>query len=69
VIVLYSDGITDQPDAKDDEFGRVRLAHTLLRQCGKDPDAVADAILSDLAEFTGDVPMHDDQTLIVLRVK
>jgi sigma-B regulation protein RsbU (phosphoserine phosphatase) len=69
LIVLYSDGITDQPNAKEEEFGRTHLAHSLLRQCGKDPEQVADGILADLATFTGDTPMHDDQTLIVLRVR
>lgn len=69
VIVLYSDGITDQPNAKEEEFGRHNVAHSLLQRCGKDPEMVADGILADLAKFTGDTPMHDDQTLIVLRVK
>jgi len=69
VIVLYSDGITDQPSAREEEFGRHNVAFSLLQRCGKDPEVVADGILADLAKFTGDTPMHDDQTLIVLRVK
>jgi sigma-B regulation protein RsbU (phosphoserine phosphatase) len=69
VIVLYSDGITDQPNAKEEDFGRHNVAHSLLSRCGKDPEMVADGILDDLAKFTGDMPMHDDQTLIVLRVR
>jgi serine phosphatase RsbU (regulator of sigma subunit) len=68
-MVLYSDGITDQPNAKEEEFGRSHLVSALLHRCGKDPETVADGILEDLAKFTGDTPMHDDQTLIVLRVK
>jgi sigma-B regulation protein RsbU (phosphoserine phosphatase) len=69
VIVLYSDGITDQPNAREEDFGRHNVAHSLLQRCGKDPEAVADGILEDLQKFTGDMPMHDDQTLIVLRVR
>jgi serine phosphatase RsbU (regulator of sigma subunit) len=45
------------------------VAHSLLQRCGKDPETVADGILEDLQKFTGDMPMHDDQTLIVLRVR
>jgi sigma-B regulation protein RsbU (phosphoserine phosphatase) len=69
VIVLYSDGITDQPNAREEDFGRHNVAHSLLQRCGKDPETVADGILEDLQKFTGDMPMHDDQTLIVLRVR
>lgn len=69
VLVLYSDGVTDQPNSKGEDYGRHNLARALRRQCGKDPEIVADAILKDLAEFTDGIPLQDDQTMIVLRVR
>ena len=69
LILLYSDGITDQPNLQEEEYGRHNLARALRHLCGKDPETVADGILADLAKFTGDTPMHDDQTLIVMKVR
>jgi phosphoserine phosphatase RsbU/P len=68
LMVLYSDGITDQPNPKEEEYGRGHLARTLKRLCGKDPEVVADQILADLDEFADGAPRFDDQTLIVLKV-
>ena len=35
VIVLYSDGITDQPNAKEEEYGRHNLALTCFACAGR----------------------------------
>ena len=67
-IVLYSDGITDQPNPQEEEFDRRRLGRALRRLCGKSPEEVADGILNDLDIFTNGAAVHDDQTLIVLKV-
>ena len=69
LIVLHSDGITDQPSPKEEEYGRSHLSRALRRLCGKDPEVVADQILADLDEFTNGAPRFDDQTLIVLKVR
>ena len=34
-----------------------------------DVETIADMILQDFDEFTGDVPAFDDQTLIVIKVR
>jgi sigma-B regulation protein RsbU (phosphoserine phosphatase) len=69
LIMLYSDGITDQPSPKDAEYGRGHLSRSLRRVCGKDPEVVADQILADLDAFAEGAPRFDDQTLIVLKVR
>jgi sigma-B regulation protein RsbU (phosphoserine phosphatase) len=69
LIMLYSDGITDQPSPKDEEYGRGHLSRSLRRVCGKDPEVVADQILADLDAFAEGAPRFDDQTLIVLKVR
>lgn len=69
LIVLYSDGITDQTNARDVEYERKHLGRTVRSFCGRHPKDVADGILADLDEFAAGVPVHDDQTLVVLRVQ
>jgi sigma-B regulation protein RsbU (phosphoserine phosphatase) len=69
LMVLYSDGITDQPNASEEEYGRGRLSSSLRRLCGKNPEVAADQILEDLDRFSDGAPRFDDQTLIVLKVR
>lgn len=69
LIALYSDGITDQPNPQEEEYGRRGLGRALRHLCGKNPQQVADGILADLERFTAGAPMHDDQTLIVMKVR
>ena len=68
LLVLYSDGITDQPNPKEEEYGRGHLSKALRRLCGKGPEVVAEQIMADLDEFANGMPRFDDQTLIVLKV-
>jgi sigma-B regulation protein RsbU (phosphoserine phosphatase) len=68
LIVLYSDGITDQLDASGAEYGRRRLFEALKKACAAPPRAVIDAIFEDLDRFTQSSPVFDDQTLVVMRV-
>jgi sigma-B regulation protein RsbU (phosphoserine phosphatase) len=69
LIVLYSDGIQDQPNSEKTDYGSTRL-RPLLATLGHLPaQAIVDAIVADVDNFRGDEPVHDDQTLIVIRVK
>jgi len=69
VILLHSDGITDQPNPKGVEYGTGRLSRKLQKLCGKPPEILANLILADLDHYKSDAPTHDDQTLIVLKVR
>jgi sigma-B regulation protein RsbU (phosphoserine phosphatase) len=69
VIVLHSDGITDQPNPKAVEYGTNRLARTMRKACGKPVEAIATQILADLDAYTSDAPRFDDQTLVVMKVR
>ena len=69
LIVLYSDGIQDQPNSEKTDYGSTRL-RPLLATLGHLPaQAIVEAIVADVDNFRGDEPVHDDQTLIVIRVK
>lgn len=68
VILLYSDGVSDQPDATGAIYGDRRLAKFFTSAAARPAGEIAGAILKDICEFRGAVPMHDDQTVIVLKV-
>jgi sigma-B regulation protein RsbU (phosphoserine phosphatase) len=69
VILLHSDGITDQPNPKGVEYGAARVARKLQKLCSKSPEDIATHILADLDHYKSDAPTHDDQTLVVLKVR
>lgn len=69
VILLYSDGVEDQVNAAEEEYGSKRLARLLRQHGGRDVRAIADAVFEDLDAYAGGLPISDDQTLIVIRVK
>ncbi len=69
VILLHSDGITDQPNPKGVDYGTGRLSRKLQKLCVKPVEAIATHILADLDAYASDAPTHDDQTLVVLKVR
>jgi sigma-B regulation protein RsbU (phosphoserine phosphatase) len=69
LVVLYSDGITDQPNPAGEEYGRGHLIQLLKTVCSEPPGSVIAALFADLDRFTEFAPAFDDQTLVVLRVK
>ncbi|MGA2598184.1 MAG: SpoIIE family protein phosphatase [Bryobacteraceae bacterium] len=68
VILLYSDGIQDQPNPKGEEYGETRLPQTIRAVCHKSPREIVDGILADLDAFTEDGSAFDDQTIIAMKV-
>jgi sigma-B regulation protein RsbU (phosphoserine phosphatase) len=68
VVVLYSDGITDQVNPEGEDYGRARLKRAITRSCLLSPQAIADFVFRDLDRFTAFAPAFDDQTLVVLKV-
>jgi sigma-B regulation protein RsbU (phosphoserine phosphatase) len=69
LILLHSDGITDQPNPKGVEYGPGRLGNKLRKLCDKSPEAIATHIMADLEAYKSDAPTFDDQTLVVMRVR
>ncbi|MBZ5674702.1 MAG: SpoIIE family protein phosphatase [Acidobacteriia bacterium] len=68
VLVLYSDGVDEQPNEKGDEFGRERIMRVLKKQGTEAPQAIADAIIAAVDKFRGSAQIFDDQTVVVMRV-
>lgn len=68
LILLNSDGVLDQIDGGEEEYGRPRLIKVLRRVSGQTPEKIVEAVLKDLDAFTDGVARFDDQTLIALKV-
>ncbi len=67
VFVLYTDGLTEAPNAEGKEFSGARLADTLRACYGQPPRELNSRILDALARFVGGTPQRDDFTLVTVR--
>jgi sigma-B regulation protein RsbU (phosphoserine phosphatase) len=68
VIVFYSDGVQDQTNLTEEEYGRSRLAQLIKQVSPLPAQQIADAILADLEQYKEDGVVADDQTVIVMKV-
>jgi sigma-B regulation protein RsbU (phosphoserine phosphatase) len=69
IVVVYSDGITDQTNANGDMYGSDRVADAVYRNTDANARQISRCLLEDLDEFTKDRAQDDDQSLIVVRVE
>ncbi len=67
-LYLYSDGITEAMNAKNEEYGEERLIEMVRRLDGFNATDMRDAIMENVRVFLGKVAPQDDQTLVVVKV-
>jgi phosphoserine phosphatase RsbU/P len=67
-IVLYSDGVADQLNRQDQEYGGARLFKAVKAAATLPAKQVLAAIVEDIDQHMDGGPMSDDQSLIVAKV-
>ena len=67
MILAYSDGVSEARDRTGDFFGNARLSNLLCSISGKSADDIGKTIVKAVDDFIGDVRLHDDMSLIVLK--
>lgn len=67
LLVLYTDGITEQENLAGEEFGMDRLADALRENRGRPLDALLDEVQRAVTVWTQGVPVADDQTVVLVR--
>lgn len=67
VLVLYTDGLTEAPNADDREFGGARLADALRAGQAGGARQINDGILAAVEKFAGERGLRDDYTLVTIK--
>ncbi|MFC1629127.1 PP2C family protein-serine/threonine phosphatase [Gemmatimonadota bacterium] len=67
-LVLFTDGLTEANDARDEQFGSTRLKEFLAANRSLGAAGIADALIDHLAEYSGRDSMEDDLTLIIVDI-
>jgi len=67
VLVLYTDGIVEAVDGRDQEFGIDRLKRVVAQNRERTAEEIVNAILQQVSAFTRGAVAQDDRTLLVVR--
>ncbi len=67
-IFFYSDGLTENLNDKDEEFGEGRLLDLLLENRFLDPKRLKEKVIEEATNFAGGAPLYDDFTIVVLKI-
>jgi len=67
VLVVYSDGVSEAVNLKDEEFGLDRLSDVVARNIAASASGLRDKVESALSTFTETAPANDDITLVIVK--
>jgi phosphoserine phosphatase RsbU/P len=67
VLVLYSDGVTEAVNPKDEDFGEERLGNLVYAMKDHPAAAIVDMIHAEVAKFSEGAPPADDITVVVAK--
>ncbi len=69
ILVLYTDGITEAKNSKNEEFGYERLKWLFEDKASLGADEIKEAVVQGIYDFCGSNVIEDDVTLLVIKVK
>ena len=69
LIFLYTDGVSEAENASDDMFGEDRIKKLLIENRKLAPDTILAELETEVKDFIGDLPLLDDFTTLVMKVK
>ncbi len=67
MMVLYTDGVTEAPNAEEKEFSSARLADVVRALHTRTAREINDGILESVRRFTGETVQRDDLTLVTVK--
>ena len=67
-LVIFTDGLVEALNQRDEEYGELRLLPVLNRGATTAPDEMLRRMMSDVDAFVGPTPQHDDITCLLVRV-
>lgn len=67
VLVLYTDGVTEAINDREEEFGEDRLLAVITQNRDQSAGIILEKILAAISEFAGNRPQHDDITCMIIR--
>jgi sigma-B regulation protein RsbU (phosphoserine phosphatase) len=67
VLVFYTDGLVEAGEGAGEMFGVARLGEVVLANRSRDAKTVVEAVFRAVRKFSGNEPLADDATVVVVR--
>jgi sigma-B regulation protein RsbU (phosphoserine phosphatase) len=67
LLAIFTDGVTETVNSCDEEYGEERLLEALKQARLHTPEAIYRSVIDGIRAWQGDLPQHDDITLIVAK--
>jgi phosphoserine phosphatase RsbU/P len=67
LLLIFTDGLVEAEDHREEEYGEQRMLATLYSDRGKSAPEVLRSLITSADQFAGSTPQHDDITCLVLR--
>lgn len=67
LLVIYTDGVIEARNTNGEEYGMDRFSETISKNRHFSAGEIVKAIQLSLGEFMGEMPLHDDTTVVVLK--
>jgi serine phosphatase RsbU (regulator of sigma subunit) len=67
VLVVYSDGVSEAVNLREEEFGIERLTEVIRKNRSASAAGIRDKVESSLSAFTETAPANDDITLVIVK--
>ncbi|MEE9170476.1 MAG: GAF domain-containing SpoIIE family protein phosphatase [bacterium] len=68
VLFMFTDGITEAMNDKDEEYGEERLEPLLKNMVQNPLTEIMDGVESSIMDFVGDMPQTDDMTMLAMKI-
>ena len=69
ILYLYTDGVSEATDSKDELFGGERLEASLNAHAECEPHDLIKSVKTDIDMFVKEIPQFDDITMLALKIK
>jgi sigma-B regulation protein RsbU (phosphoserine phosphatase) len=66
-LAIFTDGVTEAVNGTDEEFGDERLLEALRGSRARTPEGIYKFVIEKIRAWQGDLPQHDDITLIIAK--
>jgi len=68
-LIIFTDGLVEAVNAKDEEYGESRLLAAIENGKSFSPADLLKRLMSELDQFVGNTPQHDDVTCMLLKAE
>jgi len=68
-LLIFTDGLVEAENAHQEEYGETRVLSTIAAGAALKPSEMLKRLMTELDQFVGQTPQHDDVTLMLLRAE